>query len=80
MRDVSGLEAHACSVGNKSRPTGTRQRRFSNPRMRYRYFLPLLLSLIALLAFGGLAADVSGAEIAPAAGSPSRWKSTKVFP
>jgi hypothetical protein len=40
--------------------------------MRYRYFLPLLLSLIALLAFGGLAADVSGAEIAPAAGQPEQ--------
>lgn len=72
MRDVSGLEAHACSVGNKSRPTGTRQRRFPNPRMRYRYFLPLFLSLVALLAFGGLAAEASGAEIAPAGGQPEQ--------
>ncbi|HEY1582183.1 MAG TPA: F0F1 ATP synthase subunit A [Chthoniobacterales bacterium] len=66
MRDVSGLEAHACSVGNMSRRTGDRQRRFPNPRMRHRHSLPLLLSLAALLAFGGFASSAAAAELLPA--------------
>ena len=49
MRDVSGLEAHACSVRDRSRLTGIRKRRFPDPPMVDRYFrlLPLLLSVFA---------------------------------
>ncbi len=68
MRDVSGPEAYACSVGSRSRFTGTRQSRFPNPPMVYRYlrFLPLLLSVFAVLSFGDFAPDTRAAEIAPA--------------
>ena len=80
MRDVSGLEAHACSVGSRSRFTGTRQSRFPNPPMVYRYlrFLPLLLSVFALLVFGGFAPDARAAEIAPSS-RVDRRKNTKRF-
>ena len=45
MRVVSGLEALACSVRDRSRLTGIRKRRFPTRPMVYRY-----LSLVATFA------------------------------
>jgi F-type H+-transporting ATPase subunit a len=60
------LKAHAGS--GLSRFTGHRQCRFPNPQMipRYFRFLPLLLSIIAMLSFGGFAAVAEAAEPGPA--------------
>jgi F-type H+-transporting ATPase subunit a len=68
MRVVSGLEALACFVRTRSRLTGFRKRRFPTRPMVDRYFrlLPLLLSVFALVAFGGFASEARGKEISPA--------------
>ena len=51
-----------------SRRTDNRKSRFPNPRMVHRYLrlLPLLLSILAVLAFGVVEPSVNGAELAPA--------------
>ena len=58
MRDVSGPDAPACSVGDMSSFNGDPERRFPNPPMRHRcfHFLPVLL-LIVILFGGGIAVD-----------------------
>jgi len=67
MRVVSGLEAQD-SIWIQSRFTGTRQRCFPIQHMVQRYFrfLPLLLSLCALLATSGFAPTAQATEVAPA--------------
>ena len=53
-----------------SRRTDNRKSRFPNPRMVHRYLrlLPLLLSVLALLAFGGFAPRANAAELALGSG------------
>jgi F-type H+-transporting ATPase subunit a len=66
-----------------SRRTDKRESRFPNPRMFHRYFrlLPLLLSLFALLAFGGFVPRASAAELAPApAGTAEKHKALSLNP
>ena len=55
-------------VRSMSRRTDNRKSRFPNPRMVHRYLrlLPLLLSVLALLAFGGFVPRANAAELAPA--------------
>jgi F-type H+-transporting ATPase subunit a len=68
MREVSGLEAHVCSAGSGPRFSGTRPSRFPNRHMvdRYFRFLPLLLSVSAVLIFGAFASEAYAAESASA--------------
>jgi F-type H+-transporting ATPase subunit a len=82
MREVSGLVAHACSVGSMTRRTGPRQCRFSNPSMVDRYFRQSLLlsSLFGLLAFGGFSSAALAAEPAPAASEEHETLPLKASP
>ncbi len=81
MRVVSGLEAQGF-IWIQSRFTGTRQRCFPTQQMVQRYFrfLPLLLSLCALLATSGFASTAHASTVAPATAEKHEALSLKAVP